>query len=209
MDHHIADYNFLYSILPEMAIWNKFTLLLDHKSIDNLFRAFPILKLFSDYTCTHEFIGTFIVTEELTLSFLDGKVEKVQKGKVPVYKVADSDKPIRYIATEKYLLICDTDLFMVDRDGTPRQIELVYQDPDETFSVINFSAIIEKYHNISEGFFIIMEEILSYVSRSSYYVKESLDKIECLIPLESPIIGLPYSEVKSLLKEITNNWNYE
>lgn len=203
MNQHIADYNFLFTILPEMGIWNKIVLLLDHKTIDNLFLTFPVLRLFCDYTCSPEFIGTFIITEELTLVYWGGKEKKFSQEKIPVYKVSNSDRPIRYTTTEQYLLICDTHLFMVDRDGTPRDIDLVYQNQDETFLLVYFIPLIEKYGNISEGFFIMISQLIdAIISKSPYDIKNLLDTIEFLIPRESPMIELPRSEVRLQMMEI-------
>lgn len=205
MDQHLADYNYIISLLPEMAIWNKIILLLDEETTDKLYQVFPILKLFSDYACMPEYIGMFTITETLLATSVNGDMITLGKEIIPVYKVIYPHKLIRRISMQRYLLINDERLFMVDLTSEKVNIYMFHdKNRIHRYSADDFITVIEKYRNMTEGFFMLVDKFLYHELSLTFISKNELfDKLTSHIPIHSPITKCLVSEVTSLYGDLS------
>ena len=63
MNSHISDYNYLMNLMQEIEMWNILLSLLDAETFDNFFKAFPILKLYCDYSTNYNYFGSLTISE--------------------------------------------------------------------------------------------------------------------------------------------------
>lgn len=156
MEKHIVDYVQLSGILPEMSIWDQIILLMDPPTMNNFLHTFPILKLLGDYTHDPQLVGTFWVKNKISVDC--GKIQyALKKDKFFVYRADKTIKPFSLLITESHFLIKGNKLYFVD-NGIDNKIGCFFLD-NASFSPTLFINSIKKYHEMSETFYMYLDEI--------------------------------------------------
>ncbi len=193
MDNHLRDYNSLITQIPEIGIWQQIISTLDISTLNKFLLAFPVMRLFYDFTSFPRYVGDFIIRNRVYFLSGDGiRADHfmVEKTTLPVYKYCHTKKPGRFLINSLHLFIMRDQLFLVSDDGVINQLsELRHgrlggrrRDELPIFkflfipTILKFRTITDdflrqiqdRYDDMSESINVDVEDVLGLFSQPDY-----------------------------------------
>lgn len=175
MDSHLRDYNSLISQIPEIGIWKQIISTLDISTLNKFLLAFPVMKLFYDFTSFPRYVGDFIIRDRVYFFSGDGVHTDhfmMEKTTLPVYKYCHTQKTGRFLINSLHLFIIGDQLFLVSEDGVISQLsELRHQRLGRDrhgLPIFKFCFIpaLLKFRNITDDFLRQIQEQYDDMSES-------------------------------------------